>query len=217
MAQQQQVEPPLWGKRVCIDPGHPSEVGVGTEGRKLTEVGIAWKMALRVEALLKERGATVVLTKSRERQMVRNRERARIANDFKADFLLRLHCDADAGTGTATFYPDRQGRAADGKKGPSPDVLRACARVAPVFHRALMHGLAGGLKDKGCLPDTRTAVGGKQGALTGSIYSGVPVVLVEMCVLTNPKDEAFLASAKGFERMAQALADGVEAALLTTP
>ena len=208
-----QTPPPLAGQRVCIDPGHPSEVGMGTRGKKLTEVGLVWTVALRLRDLLTERGAQVALTKRSERQMVRNRERARIANAFKADLLVRLHCDANAGSGTATFYPDRQGKAADGKRGPSKEVLAATGRVAPVFHRALAKGLSGMLADKGLHSDVHTYIGGKQGALTGSIHSEVPVVLVEMCVLTNPRDEAAMASAAGRERMAVALADAVEAAL----
>jgi N-acetylmuramoyl-L-alanine amidase len=212
----QEPAAPLAGKRVCIDPGHPSEVGIGTRGKKLTEVGIVWTIAKRVRDLLTERGAQVILTKQSERQLVKNRERARIANAFKAHLLVRLHCDANAGTGTATFYPDRPGKAADGKTGPSRAVLAATARVAPAFHRALAAGLAGALKDKGLHPDTHTFIGGKQGALTGSIHSEVPVVLVELCVLTNPRDEAFLASDAGRERMARSLADAVTAALQTS-
>lgn len=204
----------LAGKRVCIDPGHPSEVGIGTQGKVLTEVKAAWIVAQRVRDLLIERGAEVILTKRAEREMVRNKDRARLANQFRADFVLRLHCDAEAGTGTATFYPSRQGTAKDGKRGPAKSVLASCAKLAPLFHRAYITGLAGALKDKGLRSDTYTYIGGKQGALTGSIYSEVPVVLVEMCVLTNPKDEAFLRTRDGQERMAQALAAGVEAALL---
>jgi N-acetylmuramoyl-L-alanine amidase len=71
----------------------------------------------------------------------------------------------------------------------------------------------GVLKDRGLHADTATRVGGTQGALTGSIYSHVPVVLIEMCVLTNPRDEAFIASQSGQDRMAQGLADGVSAAI----
>jgi N-acetylmuramoyl-L-alanine amidase len=56
-------------------------------------------------------------------------------------------------------------------------------------------------------------VGSRHGALIGSIFSKVPVVLVEMVVLTNAKDEAFLLSAKGRSAMAEALAKGVLAAL----
>lgn len=207
------AEMTLTGKRVCIDPGHPSEVGIGTRGKKLTEVGVAWTVALRLRALLQERGASVQLTKKAEREYVTNRRRAEIANVFQADLLVRLHCDSEGRSGIAVFYPDRQGKDRTGFVGPARTVLAATARVAPVFHRALMRSLAGALPDRGLLSDIRSAIGAKQGALTGSIRSTVPVLLVEMVILTNPKDEAFIASPSGHERMARALTDATEAAL----
>ena len=203
----------LVGKRVCLDPGHPSEVGLGTQGRKLTEVGIAWQVALRLRDILIERGALVALTKRSEREFVTNRRRAEIANAFRADLLLRLHCDTDAQSGIAVFYPDRQGKDKSGIVGPTRAVLAATGRVAPLFHRALIRSLAGTpIHDRGLKSDKATAVGSHQGALTGSIFSEVPVLLVEMVVLTNSRDEAFLLNPAGRERMAQALADGVEGA-----
>ncbi len=205
---------PLDGKRVCVDPGHTSEVGVGTRGRVLTELRAAWTVAVRLRDLLTERGAMVALTKRAEREYVTNRRRAEIANAFRADLLLRLHCDADAGSGIAVFYPDRRGRDHAGTVGPPPAVLAATAKLAPPFHRGLIRSLTDTpLKDKGLKSDIYTAIGAKQGALTGSIWSRVPVLLVEMVVLTNPRDEAFLASPAGHERMAVALADATEAAL----
>lgn len=199
--------------RVCIDPGHPSEVGEGARGKKLTEIKAAWLVAQKLETLLKDAGHDVKLTKSKEREFVRNRKRAELANAFKADLLVRLHCDSEGGTGFWTYFPDRQGKDATGKRGPSPEVIAASTRVAKPFHAALAKGLAGALRNNGCLPDIRTAVGSKQGALTGSIWSEVPVVLVEMCVLSNAKDEAFLLSEAGQARMAKALYEGVLAAL----
>ena len=59
----------------------------------------------------------------------------------------------------------------------------------------------------------QTAVGGRQGALTGSVFSKVPVLLVEMVVLTNAKDEAFILSKQGRALMVDALAKGVLAAV----
>jgi N-acetylmuramoyl-L-alanine amidase len=61
--------------------------------------------------------------------------------------------------------------------------------------------------------DLATAIGAKQGALTGSIYSQIPVLLVELCVLTNPKDEAFILSSKGRRSLAGALAKAAIAAV----
>jgi N-acetylmuramoyl-L-alanine amidase len=206
------IVPALKGKRICLDPGHPSEVGEGTTGRGISEIAVAWQIATRLEKLLKAEGALVKQTKSREREKVTNKARALIANAFKADIMVRLHCDSDSGTGTAVYYPDRVGKARDGKTGPTSTVLAACKRVAVPFHAGYVAGLNDlriDLKDKGLLSDVRTNVGGKQGALTGSIYSEVPVVLIELCVLTNPHDEAIVANVTGQEKIAHAILQGI--------
>jgi len=202
----------LKGKVVCIDPGHPSEVGRGTQGKKLTEIGVAWRQAQLAKARLEKMGAKVVLTKNAEQKFVRNKARAETANKAHADFMLRLHCDAAAGSGFASYYPTQQGRS-EGVTGPSPELLARIAPIARRFHAALAASLKGKLPDLGLKSDLKTAVGGKQGALTGSVFSHVPVVLVEMVVLTNRKDEAFIGSPEGEAAMADALAAGVVAAL----
>jgi N-acetylmuramoyl-L-alanine amidase len=61
----------------------------------------------------------------------------------------------------------------------------------------------------GVLGDSRTAIGARQGALTGSIFSRVPVVTVEMAVLTDAGDARFIASPSGQRRMAHAIAAGI--------
>ncbi|MGC4044293.1 MAG: N-acetylmuramoyl-L-alanine amidase [Armatimonas sp.] len=203
----------LVGKTVCIDPGHPSEIGDGTRGKQITELHAAWLVALKLKALLEERGAKVVLTKSSERQMVRNRRRAEIANGYQADLMVRLHCDSESGSGFAIYYPTRQGRAKDGKVGPNAAVLVACRPVAEKFYRGFAATIGRALKNRGLKSDLATLIGGQQGALTGSIYSQVPVVLVEMCVLSNPKDDVWIASNAGQAKMADALAAGIEAAI----
>lgn len=202
----------LEGKVICIDPGHPSEVGRGTQGKRLTELGVAWKMALAVKSRLEKMGAKVILTKNAENTFVRNRERAEIANRANADFMLRLHCDAAAGSGFASFYPTQQGKA-EGVTGPAPGLLKLMKPIAERFHAAFAQGMKGKLPNLGLKSDLKTAVGGKQGALTGSVFSKVPVVLVELVVLTNPKDEAFIASQEGQDAFADALAKGVAAAV----
>jgi N-acetylmuramoyl-L-alanine amidase len=204
----------LQGRRVCIDPGHPSEVGEGTRGKRITELHAAWQVGRKLKVLLQDAGAEVKLTKSYEKEMVRNRRRAEIANAFQADLMVRLHCDSAAGSGFAVYYPTRQGRAADGGVGPSRAVLVQCEALSAKFYAGLSEATRGGaLKNRGLKSDMATSVGGKQGALTGSIYSKVPVVLIEMCVLTNPKDDAYMASDEGQQFLAQGIAAGVMAAL----
>ena len=197
---------------ICIDPGHPSEVGRGTSGKHITEIHVVWQVALKLSSLLEQQGMKVFMTKQSEEQFVRNQERANKANQVHAALMVRLHCDSDAGSGVATYAPTQQGRN-NGKTGPERSVIAASQRMAQAFHPAMMRSLNGGLPDRGLHSDTATQVGGKQGALTGSIYSQVPVLLVEMCVLTNPHDEAFIDNDVGQQQMAQAMADGVTAAL----
>ena len=191
---------------ICIDPGHPSEVSRGTAGRVVSEIHVAWVVAKKLEAILAAKGVHVVLTKKSEFQMVRNKERALIANRCHADLMVRLHCDAANGTGFTTYYPDRQGTQ-HGVTGPAKSVLAATVPVARRFHLVLRQDLAGFLKDNGLKSDVDTAVGSKYGALIASIYSTVPVVLVEMCVLTNPHDEGLVRSAKGQDKLAWAMSE----------
>lgn len=191
---------------ICIDPGHPSEVGRGTRGKEVTEIHVAWEVAKRMERILQSRNVKVALTKQAEDQFVKNVDRAKLANEFHADLTVRLHCDASSGTGFATYFPDRQGTQ-EGYTGPSLELIERIRPIADRFHSALKGALSGFLKDNGLKSDTKTAVGAKYGALIGSIHSTVPVVLVEMCVLTNPSDEAKVSTPDGQERLALALAE----------
>lgn len=197
---------------VCLDPGHPSEVGEGTRGKKVTEMGVVWRVALLMKPLLEQAGVHVVMTKQSEKQLVKNRARAEIANRARADLMVRLHCDSDAGSGFATYAPDRAGKSGS-TRGPSPDVIARSRKMGRVFHETLAQWLSNELADRGYKNDLQTAVGAKQGALTGSVFSHVPVVLVEMCVLTNPKDEAFVSNPSGLMKLADALTWATLAAL----
>jgi len=198
---------------ICIDPGHPSENGVGTHGKHISEVHAAWVVALKVQNILEADGYKVILTKNSEHEVVRNIRRAEIANEAHASFALRLHCDAGTKPGIATYYPAKQGHVGN-KTGPSEEVIRASHRAGVIFHKALIQSLDGALEDRGLLTDSETFIGGKQGgALTGSIYSTVPVVLVEMAVLQNEHDDLFISTEDGQNTVAKALAAGVEAAV----
>ena len=99
----------LAGKRLCLDPGHPSEVGEGTTGKKISEIQVAWQVCLRLEALLKANGAQVKRTKRTEKERVTNKQRALIANSFASDFVVRLHCDADSWHGHGGVLSDPAG------------------------------------------------------------------------------------------------------------
>jgi N-acetylmuramoyl-L-alanine amidase len=204
---------PLTGKTICIDPGHPSENGNGTKGPGgYTELAANWKVALTLKEYLRQAGATVVLTKSQENETVKNRRRAEIANKAKAHLMIRLHCDAASGSGFALYYPDRKGTV-QGVTGPPQSVIAASKQAAEAIYPAMKAALKGALKARGMLGDSKTLIGGRQGALTGSIFSEVPIVTVEMVVLTNKSDEEFIRSDAGRKKMAAALRAGIVAYL----
>ena len=195
---------------VAVDPGHPSETSAGDAVQNgVTEVQVAWQVSLRLQALLAERGYRVVMTKAAERQLVSNRERARIANAAGAALLVRLHADTGPSRGFALYYPDRKGTVS-GVTGPDTSVIRRSREAAVALHRGMAGALAGALRDGGVLGDSRTEVGSRQGALTGSIFSVVPAVTIEMVVLANAADAAFIRSDAGKARMAAAIAAGVD-------
>lgn len=194
---------------VVIDPGHPSETAAGDvllNGAR--EVEIAWSTSLRLRDALQRAGIRVVMTKSAVRELVTNRRRAEIANEAGAALLVRLHTDAGQGRGFTLYHPDRQGQV-NGVTGPSQAVITESARAARVLHDSMAPRLRGSLRDGGILGDSRTLIGSRQGALTGSIYSTVPAVTIEMVFLTNADDARFIQSPAGQQAMADAIARGV--------
>jgi N-acetylmuramoyl-L-alanine amidase len=194
---------------IVIDPGHPSEVSSGaTVQNGTTEVHVAWRVAERLARLLRAQGYHVLLTKTAEQTNVSNIERARIGNAAHAALVVRLHCDASRDSGYAIYHPDREGTAL-GRTGPSAAVMRASAAAAESVHVSMARALAGKLKDGGVRGDSKTAVGEQQGALTGSIFSEVPIVLIEMVTLSNARDAAFIKTPAGESLMAQAIAGGI--------
>jgi N-acetylmuramoyl-L-alanine amidase len=194
---------------IVIDPGHPSEVSSGaTVQNGTSEVHIAWVVAQRLATLLRAEGYHVLMTKPAEHTMVTNVERAKVGNAAKAALVIRLHCDASPDSGYAIYHPDRQATV-KGHTGPSADVIRESAAAAESVHVSMSRALRGRLKDGGVRGDSRTFIGGKQGALTGSVFSNVPVVLVEMVTLSNARDAAFIEEPAGQSLMAQAIANGI--------
>lgn len=196
---------------VAIDPGHPSETSQGASGPGgATEIQVNWAVAQRLRTLLEEKGYGVVLTKLVEEEVVTNRHRAEVGTFRGADIMVRLHCDAGSHRGTATFFPDRQG-SRWGVTGPDPKVIEASRRLAESLHPAMITALGPDWPDLGIKGDSKTAVGARQGALTGSIFSEIPVVTIEMVVITDPEQEAFIDGESGQARMAEAIAQGIQA------
>jgi N-acetylmuramoyl-L-alanine amidase len=196
---------------VCIDPGHPSETSSGAKANGLSENRLNWQVAKRLEKRLNTMGIACILTKKSENEFVTNRRRAEIANEAQASLFIRLHCDVGKGRGFTWYYPNRAATK-DGVTGPTPEVQLASKRAVQILNEAMKPVLRGHLASNRVLTDASTFVGGKQGGvLTGSIFSQVPTALLEMCFINQKRDAQFIASVKGQEKMAEALALAIRA------
>jgi N-acetylmuramoyl-L-alanine amidase len=194
---------------VCIDPGHPSETSDGASANGLSENRLNWQVSQRLAQRLRRLGIRYVVTKRSERERVTNRRRAEIANANRALIFIRLHCDTGSGRGFTWYYPDRAGRKG-GVTGPSREVQQWSRSAAQIMNEAMKPVLKGSLRSNPIKTDASTFVGGKQGGvLTGSIFSRVPTALIEMCFINQRADARFIGSAKGQEKMAEALAAGI--------
>jgi N-acetylmuramoyl-L-alanine amidase len=171
---------------------------------------VNWQVAVLLRRELEGGDIEVVMTKKSESEFVSNEDRAAIANNAHADLFLRLHADAGNSTGFTVYYPRKEG-SIRGKTGPGAAVLRSSAKAATLFHRVFTAALQGKLRDNGLRGDEETFIGGRQGALTGSIFSTVPTILVEMVFLTNRTDAEWIGQEPNRIVMAKALATGVRA------
>lgn len=195
---------------ICLDAGHPSEVSSGrTVQNGVTEVSINWQVTQRLTQLLRAKRITVISTKKSENEYVTNRQRAEIANACHAALLLRLHCDTGRGSGITFYYPNRSGTS-QGHSGPSLQVQNSSKVAVKLVHQGTLSQLNNAFHDNGIKGESATARGHIQGALTGSIFSSVPVITVEMVFLSNAQDAQTIRSVTGQQRMAEALAAGVE-------
>ena len=77
-----------------------------------------------------------------------------------------------------------------------------------ILHPAFAAALRSELKDNGIRRDEQTEIGSKQGTLTGSIFSAVPTLLVEMVNLAKREDARWISQPEKQQLMAQALLRG---------
>jgi len=176
---------PLFGKRIALDPGHGGDDpgAVGSTGLKEKDVNLALAEALA--ARLRGSGARVLLVREGN-DNPSTYERVARANAWGADLYLSIHCNSfwdPRESGTETYY-----------SGSHRDNLV----LARTVHRHLVEAL--GLVDRGL----RRADG-----FVVVREPRMPSALVEVCFLSNPREEQLLLSDAFRERIVQALYEGI--------
>ncbi len=217
------------GKVIVLDAGHqlgnhnfPEEInrlvpaggfskpcnttGTSTNGG-YAEATFAWKVTMKLKAKLEKSGATVVLTRTS------NREdrwgpcvdvRGLAGNKKHADLKLSIHGDGSLSSGAHGFHviypPDRAPW--------TDDIFKPSKRLARVTKNALVN--------KGFSVATYIAGGDgldERSDLGTLNLSDVPVVMLEAGNMRDSGDAAVMTSAKGQARYARALAVAVRAFL----
>ncbi|HEX4226334.1 MAG TPA: N-acetylmuramoyl-L-alanine amidase [Pseudonocardiaceae bacterium] len=217
--------PALTGKVVVLDPGHnggnashPSQInalvpaGRGQEkacnttgtatNAGYSEHAFNWDVANRVEAELKAKGVTVVMTRSSDTGVGPCvNERAAIGNNANAAAVVSIHADGSDTPGTHGFHVEYSKPPLNAEQGPPSiqlaTVLRDDVRAAG-FTTANYIGSNGlfGRDDLG-----------------GLNLSTRPTVLIECGNMRNAGDAATLTSADGRQHIADGITAGIIAYL----
>lgn len=180
---------PLSGRRIAVDPGHPPAGSIGPT--RLYEGDANLAIAYRLERLLEEQGATVIMTRT-DRSPVRLYDRTQLAESLNAEILVSIHNNAlpdgvnpfeNHGTSVYYFHPG------------SLDLARA-------LQRGLLETL--GLRDLG--------IGRASLALARPTW--MPAVLTEGAFMMVPEQEAGLRDPVFQEAYARGVLAGIREFLM---
>jgi N-acetylmuramoyl-L-alanine amidase len=202
---------------VVIDAGHqkkadlrPEPIGPGSSKTKPRVAGgtsgvvthkreskVNLEVALKLKTELEKRGVKVVMVRTTEKVNISNSARAKIANKAHADLFIRLHCDGSPRSSTHGLLVLVPGK----NKWTGPIVSRSAKAGAAVKKATLKTTKA---KDRGI---------SKRTDMAGFNWSKVPVIIVEMGLMTNPAEDRRLASSAYQRKLAIGMADGIAAYL----
>lgn len=216
--------PPLAGRTVTLDPGHnggnathlpvinrlvPAGPGlrkpcntVGTATRRgYSEHAFTWDVSRRTAALLRARGAKVVLTRPDDRGVGPCiNTRAAIANRAVSDAVVSIHGDGNLTAGARGFHVIHP---------VSPPVSRSVQTQSDRLARALRAAYRAVTR----LPYANYRAGGDgleaRRDLGGLNLSTRPVVFVECGNMRNAQDAALMTTAAGRQRIATGIAQGI--------
>lgn len=202
---------------VCIDPGHQAKanlegepIGPGATEKKPKVTGGATgtstgqpehDVVLAIAVVLRERleaqGVRVVMTRTAASVDISNAERATMANEAAVDLFVRIHADGNTDSsvrGISTLYPGGNEWVAG--------IEEESRTAAEALHRAVVKATSA--RDRGIV---------QRADLSGFNWATVPSVLVECGFLSNPDEDRLLADAEYREKVAEGLAEGIEAYL----
>ncbi len=176
--------------RICIDAGHGGRDSgaVGTNPFTLEEKTVNLAIAQLLEQEFRARGHEVVMTRRRD-WYVTLEARADFANRLEVDLFVSIHANA-------SYDPSTQGM----------EVFHfAGATISSRYAHAILRSLLSRFPD-------HVDRGVKEANFAVLRLTNMPAVLVECEFITNPRQLRFLAAPDKQAALAQAIAQGVDAA-----
>jgi N-acetylmuramoyl-L-alanine amidase len=216
---------------VVIDPGHGGpEVGAaGPGGHFEKDVTLAISRKLR-GALANSLGVQVFLTREGDQDVPLD-DRAAIANNYKADLFLSIHCNASRASvarGSEVYFLSYQATDAESRRVATLEGLANAPGTAPgtevpagsdlglilwdmaqAAHLEESSALASRLQEDLAAVTGAEVRGVKQAPFRVLVGAAMPAVLVEVAFITNPEEEKLLASEAYQDKVVAALAQGV--------
>ncbi|SFC59278.1 N-acetylmuramoyl-L-alanine amidase [Parapedobacter composti] len=201
--QGQQVQRPLQGKVICLDPGHGGtaetdqyRVGIGGE----REEWINLRVARYLQELLEEAGAHVILTRSAD-VFVPLTDRAALAMAGEADLFLSIHHNATADTAVNLPVLYYHGNASENQ---------ASITLAHCIGNAILTGMYGKHRPEAtAVIVSDHTIFPKAGAAVLRGTYGIPALIVEASFFTNPAEEERLKLPTYNRKEAEAYLDGI--------
>jgi N-acetylmuramoyl-L-alanine amidase len=195
---------------VVIDPGHQAQadsrlepVGPGSSTMKGRVLGgtrsvntgtpesvLVLAIGLKLRDALQAEGITVIMTRTTQDVSISNAERAQLANAAGADLFVRIHANGatdSSAHGLSVLYPASIA-------GWTDDIAAESKRAATLALEELV--AATGATNRGL---------SRRSDLTGFNWSDVPVFLPELGYMTNPAEDALLASDSYQNKIVQGL------------